>query len=400
MHIYQDSNTKATKAAKDFIEDEKTFNFNAPATTGCPDLAGLSNNQVQFNFGYSGSAFSPAKTAATWHPATPVGGGFVPHVNLNNQLLNGCSIGVPETAQQLRNNLPAGLADLADIVFPPVTLSPMDELIGLQGINITSHLPRIPNNISPAEYSRRMTEIDAVLQQGPQLDSQDEQLGTEGSRKKRLVVKDRWDITPEPVTPPPPMPAPIVVREDASDEEKRRASEINARLAEEKKIRARARNNESAKRSRLRREQLICALKDAVAKVEAERDYWKMKAISLGAGGGDWESILPIVRELRIEMYYDSGDRERYRRQCRERAQNKVQPATQQNRLPVPVVGEGNLVAYFPEEETLNGQLSHGHLDQQLLPENFTADNLTEEDCSALDESELQERDGHYHGVN
>nr|XP_036581304.1 uncharacterized protein CTRU02_08819 [Colletotrichum truncatum]KAF6789572.1 hypothetical protein CTRU02_08819 [Colletotrichum truncatum] len=91
--------------------------------------------------------------------------------------------------------------------------------------------------------------------------------------------------------------------------EKEAAKEYNNKVSKARSGRDKARNNEAANRTRDRKKRAMVYRAEALAKKRAESNFWKARAIGLGAGVNDWENLDGVVkREMVADQRFDPFD--------------------------------------------------------------------------------------------
>ncbi|KPM43579.1 hypothetical protein AK830_g2941 [Neonectria ditissima] len=200
----------------------------------------------------------------------------------------------------------------------------------------TSHIPRIrvggytvdvanlviPTNLTPGEFQRRVSEMEQEL----------------AYQKANPPALPRSDIPELPEKPP---SEPWRRFPDDVTPEQRQAIEAeNNRIATTNQRIERERNNQAAKKSRMKRLEALERTRYLLNDRSAECDWWRLKAMSLGASVSEWDNlpeevkssmvndIKDRVQEIDLLMEGDKRDEEARRRTAR----NKARAALKDNR--------------------------------------------------------------------
>ena len=279
---------------------------------------------------YSAPYPVPAPANVTSAPSAPGMAAFLAEQRRMNQELTRLSMMVSQSSSSPASTpaAPSSLAQTPMSVtvmpgspagqWPPAALPLADD----------GFAPVIPLCIAPEEYRRRHDEVQAVLRACPP--RRDPAMSGKGEIKPKNKTKSkskgkgksepkiskkrdpsaRWYVASEPLPPLTPLLPTLEHRPEHTEAEAAAVRAHNLAAGAQKIDRCKERNNQSAARSRVRRDKLEVKLKRFAAEAEAELHFWKMRAVSLGASSGAWEALDPLVRRERIRAYFDEEDLE------------------------------------------------------------------------------------------
>jgi hypothetical protein len=183
-------------------------------------------------------------------------------------------------------------------------------------------LAMVPQNLLPSEIERRRSLITKVLEQGviamqvakdpaPESENEDVHVRTGKKRKtkknspKSKAKRSRWERDWEPVEHCGPRFEYKDKPQGLNERQMKQIADFNNQVGHFKKYDGRGRNNFSAKRGREKKELELEDVKNACARAEAERDYWKMVSIALGASPHAYQIIPRQLRDTMVNAYKD-----------------------------------------------------------------------------------------------
>lgn len=159
----------------------------------------------------------------------------------------------------------------------PMLLSPPPRIIG--GVSLEVAGLGIPPNLPLAEIHRRLAEQDLELE--------NQRLSPPALPASRIE-----DLPDKPVARPwSTFPA------DITPERRREIEQENNQIAAENQKVERERNNAAAKKSRLKRLEALDNTRTILDRKAAECDWWKLRAIALGATGSEWLLVPQHAKE-------------------------------------------------------------------------------------------------------
>lgn len=147
----------------------------------------------------------------------------------------------------------------------------------------------LPANLDPMEVNRRQGELDRELQR-------------QVHNPPVLPPSEVEDVEPKEA------PQAWVKVPDDDGEEKRKAIQQNNEIAAYNQTIERRRNNQAAKKSRKKRVEALNNTREILNRKCAECDWWRMKAMTLGAKSQDWEFVPETITD---KMISDIADRVR-----------------------------------------------------------------------------------------
>lgn len=145
-----------------------------------------------------------------------------------------------------------------------------------------------PANLDAVEVNRRQGELDRELQR--QVDN-----------PPILPPSDVEDVDPKPQ-----IQKWIKLPESADDQTRETIVKQNNLIAAENQRIERHRNNQAAKKSRKKRVEALNNTREILNKKCAECDWWRMKAMTLGAKSEDWDNVPRMITD---KMIRDIADR-------------------------------------------------------------------------------------------
>ncbi|KAH6996582.1 hypothetical protein BKA56DRAFT_666787 [Ilyonectria sp. MPI-CAGE-AT-0026] len=143
----------------------------------------------------------------------------------------------------------------------------------------------LPTNLTPNEASRRQTEIER-------------ELAFQAANPPALPASTIADLPPKPAT-----EDWVMFPEDPISDEQRRAIEAeNNRIAATNQRIERERNNQAAKKSRQKRLEALDNTRLILNDRAAECDWWRMRAMALGATASDWDLLPRQIKKSMVKV--------------------------------------------------------------------------------------------------
>ncbi|CAM1511182.1 Fc.00g086950.m01.CDS01 [Cosmosporella sp. VM-42] len=96
------------------------------------------------------------------------------------------------------------------------------------------------------------------------------------------------------------------IPDNCSDEERKRLTKLNNAIATENQKIERDRNNQAAKKSRQKRLEALNDTRKILNEKAAECDWWRMRAMTLGASAKEWEQV---PRQVKVAMVKEISNR-------------------------------------------------------------------------------------------
>ncbi|KAK2063594.1 hypothetical protein LY76DRAFT_680599 [Colletotrichum caudatum] len=185
-----------------------------------------------------------------------------------------------------------------------------DSLPGGFSAVLSSSLP-IPDSVGPEERIRRQHEIEHIFAATKSTTLPPPSPFAKGPNPSPDSPTDVYRIRAPParISIPPmqpkrPLGVFVPVADTAAGAEREAAVAHNNSLAAARLADLKRRNNAAALRSRGRRERAVAGRTEELSSATAQMNWWKARAVSLGAGAGEWEALpARAVREALVAEY-------------------------------------------------------------------------------------------------